>query len=455
MLLFATMAYATIYAMYSAWNLPYFGDDQEYAILARNITMGVLSETSNPYTVRALQVYPIVALYELFGYSKFVGSLWNSITFILTVFLAYLLGEELYSKTAGVASALLLSFFPLVVEFTGTMNVDVPLMFFVSLQAFALLKAVRTRRRSWFAASGALLLAPILVNPLGVLSVVFTLVVLAFEYYKKNLKLDSESAFFLYGLFAVFFLVAIKDYALSGNPLNTFVLNGNFYSRIAPPNYSAPGANATPTFYLNVAFPYQSSDAFRLSNTVGLYFYALVLSITYLVLAREKRANYAFLWMGVMFLYLSIGPQNVGLQPPMYLLLIRLGRYLMPIAVPLVATIGVGLASASDRLKGAGWGRAALLLPILVVVVLVLTSVPISQKWFSILSTNNYGLLPSGQYLITYPNTNGLYYFNGITNLVVFTGTGAYGGSSVYPYAGNCTYVSFGFYGLPETGLLC
>ena len=327
-LLIIILVYAAVYAISTSVGPSYNGDDMAYAGVALQVVHGVYHETSYIYTVRFLQIFPIAAFY-LLGVGALSSAAWNVLSFVLTVMIVYLLGKELSGKRAGLVAALIFCFFPEVLNYTGTMSDDIPLMMFTSLTVLVLLYAIRKNSKVWYFASGAMLLTPMLVTPLGFLIFPFVLVYLLIELTRKRLSVDRTTLYFVYGFVVSVLILCGINYALSGNPLITFTLNLHYYSMPGAPGYGTLGALAGPDYYLNVVFPYNfssfvynalakgsiSSIDLWQNNTGGLYFYAFVICAFYLIIKRDRRAYIPLLWFTVMFVYLSIGPENISFSP--------------------------------------------------------------------------------------------------------------------------------------------
>jgi len=90
----------------------FYGDDTAYLGEAYFVLAGIFYESPYIFSVRLLQIYPIALFYTLFGVSMLTSSLWDIISFIGSIVIAFLIGRKLHSSTVGLIAALSLAFIP-------------------------------------------------------------------------------------------------------------------------------------------------------------------------------------------------------------------------------------------------------------------------------------------------------------------------------------------------------
>ncbi len=459
LLIISILVYAAFYAVATSVGPSYNGDDMAYASVALQIIHGTYHESTYIYTVRFLQIFPIAAFY-LLGVGYLSSSAWNVLSFVITVGLVYLLGKELSGKNVGLVAALAFSFFPEVLNYTGTMSDDIPLMMFTSLTILCLMYAVRSNSKKWYFICGALLITPMLVTPLGFLIFPFVLVYLLIELLRKKLSINRTTLYFVYGIAASVVVLCAVNYLLSGNPLITFTLNFNYYSKPGVPGYGTLGALAGPNYYVNIIFPYDltsfiynllvnhsiSQISFWENNTVGLFFYAFAISAVYLILKRDRRAYVPLLWFGVMFAYLSIGPENLTFSPFSYTLMIRLDRYMMPLVASVVLTIAIAVARFVEdgRYHKDTLGRLAI--SIAALAFLVIMAVPLNTFWYQSKISQLSDQMQIANYISGLPNSTRIYYVNGLSQVIIFSGAVNYSRFQAYDQVSNCGSLPDGAY---------
>ena len=127
----------------------HLGDDLDYSFLAHYFASGsFVQSASDIFSVRILHVIPIGIMYEIFGYGVLSSSAWDTICFLMTIALTFLIGRELCNEYVGAIAALLLAFLPMAGILAVTMSDNVSMMFFASLSMFALLRDRRAIQES-------------------------------------------------------------------------------------------------------------------------------------------------------------------------------------------------------------------------------------------------------------------------------------------------------------------
>ncbi len=460
------LVYSAVYAVSTAVGPSNYGDDLSYAGLALQIIHGHYSESaSNIYTVRLLQIFPIAFFYKAFGVGLLTSAAWNISSFVLSILIAFFIGKELYNEKVGVISALLLSFFPLVVTYIGTMSDDLPLMLFTSLAVMAIVYARSRNSKKWHFATGLLVLTPLLVTPLGVLILPFLLVYILVELGRKKIAINRRTLYFAYGLIVALVLLTSFNYFEAKSPLITFSLNENYYSQVSTTGYATAGAvPSVPSYYIAGMFPYKiittlyESLASRQFNPIsiwhniytvnynefGFFMYFFVIAAIYLVIKKESRAYIPLLWFGIIFAWLDIGPEHITLMPFNYLLMIRLLRYMMLVAVPIVVVMAMGIVKFVESNKKQRGLRVAL--SAILVVFLIATAIPVNALNRNIQIVQAYDMRVIGSYISKLPDNTRIYYLSGLEEPMIYSGAQNLSRFYLYDEGESCTQVKPGSY---------
>ncbi len=433
--LLAILAYAFVYSIIYVVGPSFFGDDTVYLSLAHSVVQGNFQESPFIFSVRLLQIYPIAFFYYVFGVSLLSSAAWDILSYVLTIAVVFFIARELYDNYAGIASALLFAVFPLIVPLSATVSDDIPMAFITSLAMLAILYATRKNSKKWYFATGALIIASVLVTPEGGVIAFPIAAYLLIELARKKIKLDKVSAHFIYGLLVAGILLMIFNTASSANPLITLTTTSHFYSAVGGQN-TIPSTNTDPMFYIQQMFPYNilhivyssfSSGNFNPVsifnsiyiinyNSAGFYFYIMVLCAAYLLIRKEKRSYFAIFWLLVAFGYLEFGPMHVSLFPFSYLLSYRLLRFLTVIAAPTVIIIGIAISRLSrikKRYIGIIIGAAAILF-------LIATSLPVNSLWYRVSYVERFDQLSIANYLSALPNNTTIYYASSFSDLPIY-----------------------------------
>jgi len=432
----AIVLYAFIYSVVNVGGPSFYGDDTVYLSLAYSVLAGTFHESSYIFTVRLLQIFPISFFYALFGINMLSSSLYDIISFVLTVFIVFLIGRELYNNVAGITAALLLSFFPLVVRLSATISDDIPMMFITSLVMLSIIMAEKYNSKKWYFVSGLSAIASPIVTPEGFIIIPIVVVFILIELFRRKMRISRVSMFFIYGLLAAGIALMLANFVLSGNPLITLTVNGHFYSAVGKPN-TIPSTNTNLAFYIGTMFPYNILSTFTSNmlhnniasafsflfpsffvpdSRVGFYMYFVVIAFVYLLVKRDRHAYVPMLWFLLGFSYLEFGPMHISLHPFEYLLSYRLGRFLTLIAPPAVLILGIAVASAVER--GHKIRRSiGIVLSVAAVVFLIATSIPINANWHETLVCQRNDQIAIANYLSGLPSSTKIY-FSGFASLV-------------------------------------
>ncbi len=310
------IAYAIIYSLVFLGGPSFYGDDTAYLGEAEFVLMGIFHESSYIFSVRLLQFYPIALFYMLFGINMLTSSLWDIISFLLSIVIAFLIGKKLHSTTAGLISAFSLAFIPNVATLAPTVSDDITSMFFVGLTLLLFIYGKDKKSRLYYFLAGSLFVWSILVTPEALFMDLAIALLVLIEIIRGKVKLDMQFLFIIFGMLFAGVLLMLFNYWNSGNPLITLDVNSNFYSSVGGTHF-IPSTNIDPRFYLNTMFPYNLfyditrmnfSFNYIVNSFSGFFFYALfgVLFLLPIIKIKGhiKKAAYAIIIAGISIAYL-------------------------------------------------------------------------------------------------------------------------------------------------------
>ncbi len=327
------------------------GDDWEYSALAFCTAnqCGSHLVTTSFFNIRYLEVLPIALSYELFGVTPLASSLWAALAYLLTIVVVFYISIELFDdvRTAGLV-ALLFAFFPLVLKYATTVDDDVALMLFLALSTYFLVRGEKRNSNNQFLLSGFFAFIAFLATPsaLG-----FIVVMLVYWIALVLMKKRSSRSFciFLVGILVAVGVMMLMDTIMFHNPLTT--------AQESIAWYESPVSDInTNTFYY---YPIIFANPLVI-NSAGLYFFALVPAAAYLVVKKERKSYFFILWAVLGFLLMEYGINKITLGAPSYLPVFAQERYLLFIAVPVAATLGIAIAKLYGSLKKNRAARLAL-----------------------------------------------------------------------------------------------
>lgn len=466
-MLLAIVSYITVSSLAFATGPSYFGDDVAYAWFANALVHGghFAQSPTDVLTIRVLQFYPIAFFYWLFGANIMSSVAWDVVSFAGTTVIIFLIGRELYSDYAGIVAALLFAFLPAVVRLAWTMSDSLPVMFLASLAMLALLYGTRGRSRLWYSVCGAALVASTLVMPMGLMALAIVLLYIIVEALRGRLKPYSRLLYLAYGLAIALALTFAFNY-LSSSSHNPFITYTETFSYFQGSHTQLVPANAYLGFYIQVMFPSglvnalsnaaRSGNASLLSfwgqiysigsNTVGFYFYFLIIAMAVLAARVERRSYFLFFWFVIGFLVMEFDPFHVSLSPFVYMLQHRLDRYITFVAPPAVLLISMAGFSLADKVSKRRRHRAlkrALAAGVFstAVIFLVATAVPISMYWNQLMYAQRYTQQEAAAYLLALPNSTRIYFTSAVSMAVIYMHFDNLSRFSVYDGIANCSQI--------------
>jgi len=132
---------------YSFWN-----DEENVAVFARAILQRGYPVLDNGYSTglyKWLQYWLSAGSVKIFGLDEFAIRFPSVIFGILTIFIIYLLGKDLFNKKVGLISAFLLTFLKIEILWSRQARPYQGLQFFYLLGAFFLYKLVQSKKINW------------------------------------------------------------------------------------------------------------------------------------------------------------------------------------------------------------------------------------------------------------------------------------------------------------------
>ncbi|MDE1855349.1 MAG: glycosyltransferase family 39 protein [Candidatus Micrarchaeota archaeon] len=385
--LIAILAFGLVLSLLLIKGPSFYGDDAAYLQYVPSILGGTFGESINIFSIRLMADFPLAIFIGIFGYTNLGAGAWSLVSYLVTMVAVYLMGRELYNGRAGLFSALLFAFYPLVLKYNTTPEPMLPMAMFVSLSALFFVYGRKRGSLYSYILSGALAFLGTLANPLAYLYVLFYAVYIVLDAVYGSLKRHRlEFDFRALGVFlGLLTAIALMGYvnlliAPSGNPFYEIGLTNNYYSAAGGPDeifYTNPSL----TFYLSGYFPYDFSDnvisplqhfnlpgvangigsisnaMFSMTdvnlNEVGMFGYATVLAGLYLLLKRDRRSYFALSIAAFVVAYMEFGSMSLTHYFPIY----KLMRFTMLAAPMLMLVIGIACESFLSGGRAASRGR--------------------------------------------------------------------------------------------------
>lgn len=144
-------------------------DSSRYFLQAKHLSQYGLTSFLSQWgqSVSAWTDMPLIPfcygmLFKLFGETRTVIQCFNTVIFVLTMLVTFLIGRELWDETTGFYGAMLLLGIPYLLTQVPLMLVDIHTMFFITLAAFTFLKATRIGGPFWIPAAALALACAVL-----------------------------------------------------------------------------------------------------------------------------------------------------------------------------------------------------------------------------------------------------------------------------------------------------
>jgi 4-amino-4-deoxy-L-arabinose transferase-like glycosyltransferase len=403
-------------------------DDYIYAQAGRAYASGNFTDQGvGTIHIRYLLYSGIGAFVKLMGYGQLSLAMFGVFTFVLTILFVYLIGLRLSGKATGLIAAFLYSIFPLVAIQAPTVGDVVPMTFFLTLAVLLAVEGIESkkskqRRNPLLAAAGFVSLIGFLVSPEALIGVFFILVmmVIYFAYHRDKpsaCALLSYMAGVSIGVGAIALIGLLHTgsaaYLFMGENLASlglktppfsvfmqFLLPNNLISKTL-----ASGVIHAPSIANAVALAREYVDLGPTTEFkfFGLFGYAAVLCLAYLIISKERKAAVPALWFLVTLLYLGFGSQGLS----RYSFIVPYARYEVIFAPAIVLIIGMALSkliSHAKRIHGYS-GFALVLFVDIVLVAFAVTSIMTIRNFGYSERYGTYPLIEIGAYLDGLPSS--------------------------------------------------
>ena len=155
----AVLLVVVVGAFLRIWQLDSVGYNTDEAVYAGQAAAiaddPILKQFFPIFRAHPILFQALLSLAFQFGVSDLFGRLVAAGIGVVTVFLVYLIGRELYGRGAGLLAALLLALMPYHVVVTRQVLLDGPMTLFSTLTLYTLVRFGLTQRAIWLYAAGA------------------------------------------------------------------------------------------------------------------------------------------------------------------------------------------------------------------------------------------------------------------------------------------------------------
>ncbi len=266
-------------------------------------------------------VFPVAAIFAIFGMSEFTGVLWGLICSVGEIAVIYLLGQKMFSRQVGLTAAALLSFYPLQVYYSTILSSDPILSFFVSLTVLFFLMGLDSKSKLagiYYILSGLGLWAVFVTKAYGVLilPVLGTMVLI----YKPARK--------LYWLALLSFVVI-----LGLNEIFEYWMTGEFFYAWKALRVLQSWHGRALIYYLPYFFPIFNQNT--LFNESGLFPYVAFPLLFFYFFRPKKNLLPIMTWLLLFYLYLEFG----SLELTQYKLVNKYPRFMLVVTGPVILFI--------------------------------------------------------------------------------------------------------------------
>ncbi len=174
-----------------------------------NYNMGVFFPPGYPVLIGLTNLF----FHDLFFSAKLV----SFISSCMSIYLAYLLGRELYNKEAGLFASLLFSIYPTILIISIQGYADAPFFSFLLLSIFVFIKTLRKNRIIYYLLIGTCFGITYLIRPEGLflLLLPFSQIFGIFDekiHLHKNHIIKFSFIFIVFGLIISPYIIFVKDY---------------------------------------------------------------------------------------------------------------------------------------------------------------------------------------------------------------------------------------------------
>ena len=390
-------------------GMSFYGDDASYAQYIPAILSGSFHETINIFSIRLLMDLPLAMFVGLLGYTDLGAGAWALLSYLAIIPLTYLIGKELSNARTGLISALLFSFYPLILKYNSSPDPMLPMALFLSLSLLFFIRGRKAGSARYYWLSGAAAFAGTLANPIAYLYILFyAFYMVASSVYgsleRGGIFVDSKQLYLFLGVITSIALLGyVNAFLANGNPFFELNMTNSYYSAAGGPDqifYTNPSL----TYYINGYFPYgiipfvtlgnqtaasntsnMVQDLFSLQqlqlNDVGFFGYFIAASGIYLLARRKKKAYFTVLFASFIAAYMEFGSMSITHYFPIY----KLMRFAVVAAVPLMLVLGFALSEFIGSAKGKRFQgfRSRASIAAAIIVFLLATSLPMDYYYYA------------------------------------------------------------------------
>jgi hypothetical protein len=377
----------------------------------KSIPNSYIPDTAETFQFRIAFIFPIAALFFLFGVKDFIATLYPLICSLGGIIVAYYMGKLLFDEKVGLLAAFLLSFYPLDVMFATRIMSDVVLGFFMSLSVFFFLKAERRKTikksqksflNDYYMICGIIFGIAYRVKPVALILVPFFLIYIIFKR-----KFDFKYIHILYGFLIIFFIGALYYFIETGNPMLDWEIANRavVYSK-----YGGPYVESKKFLDDKIIISYVDSPSLLFLKSVfyifrrfpgvnffGYFFYFVFPVIILLFLLKKKDTYFLLAWFLFILLYIEFGPIGIKFDAKNYsvnyLAFMKKERYLNIETVPMILILSYSFLKIRKEFL------------LLILCFLVLTSIYCIYKGQEYFLSGMYSIKKASAYLNLFPRT--------------------------------------------------
>lgn len=308
------------------------GDDIAYISRAFAISSGDFSAPMTHWGTRTLPVLTTAFSISLFGLNNFSITLFPFLASVFGIYVAFLIGRELFDETTGLLAALLVATFPLEILFATQLFPFAFLSFFSALCFYLFVKGEREESQRLLFYSGLAL-------GLAYTSRITALYCLLFFglYLLWKRKFQFRYFHFIAGLFLIIFLDMAYYYVTVGDGLHRINVLANQQLSTGTGLKVVKIAGSIDVKTLKWFFePFYRPIV---EQELGFIYLILWPIIIYHLFKRNAAVALLLLWIIPLFLYINYGTTS----PFRYYPLRRLPRYLSIISIPVLVLVAYQL----------------------------------------------------------------------------------------------------------------
>jgi|TARA_B100001971_G_C18260544_1_gene586409 4-amino-4-deoxy-L-arabinose transferase-like glycosyltransferase len=314
-------------------------DSLSYTATADMLAEGESIGEERAYGLRLGIIFPVSALYSIFGVNEFSSNILTLLISLASIVLIYNFGKFLFNDKVALLSAFLLSFFPFDVVYSTRLMTDLPSAFFVASSVYFFLKSEKINKitiSNWYLIfSGLFLGIAYLIRELSLLIGLFFLI-----YFIYNKKIRSRYLFIVLGFFVIISFELLYFLIITGNPLFRYLTSssGAIANIIATNMY---GRGSLPFSLLH--YPY----IILTDNLLGLFYPFIFIAIVFCIVNKKKETHNLLFWFIPLLLYISFG----SISLTRYIPIPASARFLSIITIPGILLLSYFLMQNENLIK--------------------------------------------------------------------------------------------------------